>query len=98
MINGKRKTTIPSPILITKILLGTLGCVPAYDRFFIAGLDKLKIQPKTVTLKGLKALINFYKENMAEFDDLGKKIKIGDRPYPLMKLIDMYFWQVGVDS
>ena len=24
--------------LITKILMGTLGCVPAYDRYFIAGI------------------------------------------------------------
>ena len=26
--------------LITKILMGTLGCVPAYDRYFIAGIKK----------------------------------------------------------
>jgi hypothetical protein len=29
-----------SDTLATKILLGTLGCTPAYDRFFIAGLKK----------------------------------------------------------
>lgn len=98
LINGKTKTTIPSPTLITKILLGTVGCIPAYDRLFIAGLGELKIQPKTVTLKGLKTLINFYKENKDEFDALSKKIKVGDRPYPLMKLVDMYFWQIGNDK
>ena len=30
-----------SPILITKILLGTLGCVPAYDTFFEKGVRHL---------------------------------------------------------
>ena len=26
-----------SETLITKILMGTLGCVPAYDRYFVKG-------------------------------------------------------------
>ena len=29
--------------LITKILMGTLGCVPAYDRYFIAGIKNQKV-------------------------------------------------------
>ena len=32
-----------SDTLITKILMGTLGCVPAYDRYFIAGIKKEKV-------------------------------------------------------
>ena len=32
-----------SKILITKVLLGTLGCTPAYDRFFIIGARKTKV-------------------------------------------------------
>ena len=48
-INGEDRKTIPSDTLITKILLGTLGCIPAYDRFFIFGLSTHKITPKTVS-------------------------------------------------
>ena len=33
-----------SDILITKILLGTLACVPAYDRFFKNTLKELSIK------------------------------------------------------
>lgn len=28
----------PSSVLVTKVLMGTLGCVPAYDRYFIEGV------------------------------------------------------------
>jgi hypothetical protein len=27
-----------SSILTTKIIMGTLGCLPAYDRFFMSGI------------------------------------------------------------
>lgn len=29
--------------LITKILMGTLGCVPVYDRYFIDGIKDQKV-------------------------------------------------------
>lgn len=32
-----------SPVLITKILMGTLGFVPAYDRFFQDGVATYKV-------------------------------------------------------
>ena len=35
--NGGKSAT---DTLITKIILGTLGCVPAYDRYFIDGLKE----------------------------------------------------------
>ena len=41
---GYEATTPVSPILITKILLGTLGCVPAYDTFFGIGAKQLGLK------------------------------------------------------
>lgn len=35
---GSEVASPASPVLIAKILMGTLGCVPAYDRFFQDGL------------------------------------------------------------
>lgn len=95
LVNGSRKKRTPSPVLVTKILLGTLGCIPAYDRYFVIGLGKYHISPKTVTVKGLRELVNFYTKNKSEFDSLKKKVRVGRHPYPTMKLIDMYFWQIG---
>lgn len=93
LVNGENRNTKPTAVLVTKIMLGTLGCIPAYDRYFDQGLGVHNISPKTVTLKGLRALSNFYNENVEEFLMLQDELK-----YPAMKLVDMYFWQVGVDS
>ena len=80
-----------SPTLATKILLGTIGCIPAYDRYFIAGLDEEKIQKKFNSNKSFIQMIDFYLENKEELDSLKKKFK----GYPLMKILDMYFWIAG---
>jgi len=80
-----------SPTLATKILLGTLGCIPAYDRFFIEGLGVKKIQKKFNPRKSFLQMIEFYSENKTELDSLSEKFE----GYPLMKILDMYFWVTG---
>ena len=82
-----------SDILITKILMGSLGCVPAYDRFFkkgIAGISTKTYNGK----KSLNDLVNFYKTNKEQFNKIfsirQKVIK-----YPQMKKIDLFFWYKG---
>jgi len=83
-----------SPTLITKIILGTIGCIPAYDRFFIEGLGMKGIQKKFNSKKSFLQMIKFYLENKKEFDNLSKKLK----GYPLMKILDMYFWIEGYEK
>ena len=83
--------------LLTKILLGTLGCIPAYDRFFLDGLKKKKIKPHTkLSEKNFLEVVNFYQENKDEFLKVQTIIedKIGIT-YPIMKLLDMYFFTLG---
>lgn len=87
----------PSDTLVTKVLLGTLGCIPAYDRFLIMGLRKKDVPYSHVSERHFEALIGFC-EN--EVDILAKaqgKInsEIKGQPYPIMKVVDMYFWTVG---
>jgi len=94
--NGKKNNTASST-LITKILLGTLGCIPAYDRFFVNGLaiqnknDKNSKLEKRFNDKSLKALERFYETHKEEFKTFEDK-------YPKMKLLDMYFWKLGFDN
>ena len=85
--------------MVTKILLGTLGCVPAYDRFF---LDAWRIDNKdqrkwtlTFNKNSLHTLIEFYNktENKIHIDKLAEEIG-----YPVMKILDMYFWQIGYEN
>ena len=59
-----REVAIPvSPVLITKILMGTLGCVPAYDRFFVAGIKKHKVTTQEYSLRSVLTLAEFYEEH-----------------------------------
>jgi len=49
--------------LITKILMGTLGCVPAYDRFFISGIKSRNVATGTYSIKSVLQLADFYENN-----------------------------------
>lgn len=103
-----------SDVLITKVLMGTLGCVPAYDRFFkeaIAGKEniyeenkkkkgelKLYIAPSKFGQDSMTKLVEFYERHNSELESIRKKKKIDDIEYPQMKLLDMGFWQLGFDA
>lgn len=84
-----------STILITKVLLGTLGCTPAYDRFFILAARKKGITSGIYTHKSLLRLATFYEDNKAEFEKVRKAYKVGNLLYPQMKFLDMALWQMG---
>lgn len=94
-----KKTDIKSDIseiLITKILLGTLGCVPAYDRFFNSGIKKTKVAVGQYNKKSIQQLARFYIENKDELENVRKSMRVEeDILYPQMKLLDMGFWEIG---
>jgi len=90
--------TYPSDTLVTKILMGTLGCVPAYDRYFIDGMKQSNVTNRKFNPNSLKTLQKFYMDNKTEFDINQEHInKLSIIKYPIMKLIDMHFWQVGYE-
>ena len=86
-----------SETLITKVLMGTLGCVPAYDRYFIAGIKNQKISTGNYNFNSLLKLVEFYEENNDKLEKVRKTLKVCDMDYPQMKLLDMGFWQVGFE-
>ncbi len=86
-----------SNVLLTKILMGTLGCAPAYDRFFIQGIKFLRVSTGNFNRDSLKKLIDFYRENSDGLEKIRNSLYV-DKSYliyPQMKLIDMGFWQIG---
>jgi len=87
-----------SNTLITKILMGTLGCVPAYDRYFIEGVKTEKVTTGNFNEKSLNKLIDFYEQNFEILESYRKKMKAEDLPYPQMKLLDMGFWLIGFEN
>ena len=78
-------------------MMGTLGCVPAYDRYFIAGIKNQKVATGNYNLKSIMLLVDFYEKNTERLESARSKMKIEDMPYPQMKLLDMGFWQIGFD-
>lgn len=86
-----------SDTLITKILMGTLGCVPAYDRYFIAGIKNRKVATGNYNIKSVLQLVDFYEKNEDRLNQVQQKMTVFDLSYPQMKIIDMGFWQIGYD-
>ena len=86
-----------STTLITKILRGTFGCVPAYDRYFIEGVKKEKVASGIFGKNSIMSLIDFYEENETKLEATRKGLKVSGLAYPQMKLLDMGFWQIGFE-
>ncbi len=86
-----------SDTLITKILMGTLGCVPAYDRYFIDGVKDQHLTTGNYNMKSLLRLVDFYEENEPKLEKARKRLKLYGLEYPQMKLLDMGFWQIGFE-
>lgn len=92
-------STQPTDTLISKVILGTLACLPACDRYFVDGFK----------LKGLKfaRLDEAFLHDVHSFcemhlDALRREQHRISRDstvtYPLIKLVDMYFWQIGFEK
>ena len=95
----KPKPITPTDTLLSKIMLGTLGCVPAYDRYFIDGLKEMNMQHTSFEAESLHEIFTFIETNKTELIATQKLILAKTNThYPLMKIIDIYFWQIGFDK
>ena len=81
--------------LITKILLGTLGCVPAYDRYYIDAVKKHKVSSGQYNSTSVKGVATYYCDHKEEFEALRMELSKCGVEYPPMKLMDMCFWQAA---
>jgi hypothetical protein len=84
--------------LVTKVLLGTLGCLPAVDRYFIDGFKAQGQSYSRLNRRFIDRIRAFSIEHLPVLRAEQRRIEgaTGVR-YPLMKLIDMYFWQIGYE-
>lgn len=92
-LKSNNKQFRASETLITKIMLGVYGCVPAYDRFLCEGLKHYGIQ-RSGTNK-FKSLNDWLSKNRDFVSDVLAYGKANFNNYPFMKLVDMYFWELG---
>lgn len=97
-VAGREVLTPVSPVLITKILMGTLGCVPAYDRFFQDGVATYKVTTQEYSPNSVLKLVDFYEEHNDRLEEARRGMRTDGLTYPQMKLLDMGFWQVGFEK
>jgi hypothetical protein len=84
--------------LVTKVLLGTLACLPACDRFFIDGFKSEGLRYSYLNEKFVGRVLYFCRDHLDELRHEQDAIEsMSGTRYPLMKLIDMYFWQIGFE-
>lgn len=85
-----------SDILITKVMLGCLACIPAYDRLFKQGVREVGEFPVKLGPNSYRGLVRFVQGNRDAFLSAQRAIEgHAGFEYPAMKLADMYFWSIG---
>ena len=95
----------PSDTLVTKILLGTFGCIPAFDRYLKRGIKEItKVVKQIGGYKLTQTIIGASGEATTSFKALAsfaiqkeKSFRSGVKEYPLMKLVDMFLWELGYE-
>jgi len=97
-VAGREVPTPVSPVLITKILMGTLGCVPAYDRFFQDGVATYKVTTREYSLDSVLRLADIYEAHNDRLEEVRRGFEGDGLTYPQMKLLDMGFWQIGFEK
>jgi hypothetical protein len=96
---GESKSITDTDTLISKILLGAFSCIPAYDAYFIKGLKEKGLLHSKFDKNSINELFNFIDTNKKALIDCQATFqKKYSMYYPIMKLIDIYFWQTGFDK
>ncbi|MBP3238848.1 MAG: hypothetical protein J6M24_07235 [Lachnospiraceae bacterium] len=85
-----------SDTLFSKIILGTFGCIPAYDICVVEGLSSMGITTtcNKVSLQGIFDLVINNKETI---DKLKDEIKNNKVLYTSMRIVDLCLWKKGDD-
>lgn len=88
---------IPSDTLLTKILLGTIGCAPAYDRYLKWALRETRAATAAFNERSLRELGRLYVVQKRHFEKLQHQFSSRGVAYPPMKVLDMCFFQYGLE-
>lgn len=98
--NDPSKPISATDTLMSKIMLGIFGCVPAFDDFLVNGMKELGMKKRKFDEAGLKEIFKFYRANEEEITFCIELVRAEEKLgyYPVMKIIDMYLWQIGYDK
>jgi hypothetical protein len=91
----------PTDTLVTKVMLGVFGSVPAFDTYFVRGFRMATSKRVTFSRRSLDAIGDFYDRNSAAID--AQRIltldaasgQVTRRCYTRAKVLDMVFLITG---
>ena len=93
------RSSQPTDTLISKVILGTLGWAPACDRYFIAGFKNSGYRYSRLNDLFLEGVLSFVEDHLRELRrEQVRILRKSGAYYPLVKLVDMHFWQMGYDD
>ena len=103
------KDIIPTEVsktLVTKLILGTIGCYPAIDRYFGDAIGLVANDLDKKQIKCIFRLAYYICENLLltkkimfnEKDSKNNSLNLRLSDYPIMKLIDMYYFTFGMEK
>lgn len=89
-----------SDILVSKVILGTLGIAPAYDRNVSAVVEKYGISGGRFSPKSFKELAHYFTEKWAAdiTERMTKEMQKLCPHYTRAKVIDGILWILGLDA
>ena len=90
--------------VIGKILLATLGCIPAYDRYVVAGM-KAEGLCGTLGERSLSSLVDYSRKQSGVLKQIMTSVNVDVQResgcstlvYPVAKILDMIFWEYGYE-
>jgi hypothetical protein len=88
----------PTDTLVTKVILGTVGCLPACDQLFVTGFKRDGYQYSYFNRGFVERVLQFCQANLGQLRSVQSEVqRLRGTRYPLMKLVDMRFWQAGYE-
>lgn len=100
---GERDKAGVSRVLITKILMGAFGSIPAYDRYFCAGAKRCGL-PQTFSERSFPKLCAFVRDSWGDVERTAEEMKFLTAEgrelglcYPPMRVIDKGLWCLGLE-
>lgn len=78
--------------LTSHLIMGSMGCLPAFDKYFINGIDFYGFEKHTFCDEAIDEVYSFYKSYQKQFYNIFSSL---DKQIPIMRIIYMFFWQSG---
>ena len=83
---------------MTKILLGALGCLPAYERYYVPAVRKYGISVGGYDRRSVRDVARYYLQHKDAFENVRAELSAYGTDYPVMKIMDMCLWQVAFEN